>query len=704
MAIEIKEPDFLNLAYNKNPYVVGTTQSATQSNLNCRFEHTTYKEIGLTASPFTAIDKSNVFLTPFTGDAKSTFDPSYIVRNYLSYDVNYNTSSIVNAPNSIIASGITAQERIGAATSSVHAFQSTKLLLSLNGGISHKEYLKWNNGSNYLLRSNQSKFLTQSPNILKHVPNYETLSFVYWKGATQSDNIGFAKYNFYSATGSVLNTEYLMYPIVSATNSTFDVIYNYKNIRCDVPVGLKNIDEIFGTHSSDATKYDVQIFSGTFSSATTSLINSIAINFAGFGVVDKTFTIRSIINGITTDTQFTFKTTPVGNNQLDFEYAPFVDDWVRDYILPKFNAIFNPMGFTCVVEDATAGNAVIRITTTQNVVFSLEANDTTNVILVEVLSSDTSTISNINLVKGGDKGTFNNLSLTGISCDYVSQILNVGTYSGQKVMSVYTDDMTIYEDSFNITIDCFDLMPNTVYKLSFETYSDFGGREDTLNATLSLTGVTTLNANAVVYPHVYATHSTTGFYRTGTTTKGAKIILSYLADFTSGGDGIGFYIDNIKLEVLGSNASLKPISEIKTYLIDDSCTRYKKQRVMWLNPIGAFDYFTFHSIENKNTNVTKQVYERPLPVLYSEKDRQQIIYSTSTNTEYSLNTGFINPQTVEWLKSIFTSSTIFFIEDDDSLLPVTCIDTDFVSYVQGKDKLFSYSIAFAEANKNNSNV
>ena len=145
------------------------------------------------------------------------------------------------------------------------------------------------------------------------------------------------------------------------------------------------------------------------------------------------------------------------------------------------------------------------------------------------------------------------------------------------------------------------------------------------------------------------------------------------------------------------------ISETRTFLVDDSSNRFEKQRVMWLNQFGGFDYWNFQAKVDESTTINTKTFETPLPYNYTTNDRMENVYSVESNKNYVLNTGIVDRTTANWLKDLFKSSLVYFIDDSGNLRPVTILETTYPKYIKGRDSVFNYNITFRDAIKNKGN-
>lgn len=683
------------LTHDSSPLqVVG---NSNKFKINSTFSEVSYNQFYF-SNTLSVYGESNVastysFRTPPDATDSYIFDFSNILKSSLKPNLNYTTTDFTVATTSIIQYKFNVNGNYGG----IKGTYSSNYYLSLLGSIDVEDYREWNNGSVYRLGTSSSKFLTTSPSKKEYATSNdsETLSGFFIAPIGSTHSISFAKYTSFNSLGATQSTAILPNS-KSALVESSGILTDYQKARFDVPVGVKNLSNMFGTQtpiSSSTDSYTVQLFEA-YSAPTATDKAKIELYFNSFGTDGESFTVR-VHNNITNsniDETFTFKNAPTNDNELLDYSPPFVDDWLISDIVNKIQTVFT--GYDVYVKNATSSNGVIVIETGNDVTFSFTYNDTSNIVGV---ASPLTQLNPFNLVLGGDNGTFQT-GITGVTCSAINVISHD---SVNKRLLVYTDDLSS-STTVTISVTVRDLIPNTNYKLSFNTYSDVGGRNDTLDCELNgFAGITPIEINNTIQPHTVATASSVGYYRTGTDTSG-RILFTYTIPATPvGGDGIGFFIDNIKLQLVASEA---PVSEIKKYKIGSTQNFFNKQRVLWLNRLGAFDYFNFQAIEDVKTVNEKRNYSNYLPYNYDGINaREQNVYSSETFKTYRINTGNVDESYDDFFTDLMYSTLVYFDNGSGVLKPVNVVDTEFMNFVKGRDKVKSYTFTFVDANKNRMN-
>lgn len=323
-----------------------------------------------------------------------------------------------------------------------------------------------------------------------------------------------------------------------------------------------------------------------------------------------------------------------------------------------------------------------------------------------------------NVVTAASDGDFDTLTdVTLIDYVFGSPVTNGWTYSLSSLQKQNTS-RSLFLNGNNASINNnleisipLTLSPNTNYKVSYWYYAD----ATALNATFYdhssiVTDLTDFDINILqpVPPIFYTSDQLPRQYWTkveglistngAPTTGNLKLYVqqNYETESTIYGN---LYIDNLKVESVGS---VQDVSEQRIYKINDICSKYDLQRVVWTNKLGGTEYYTMKKIDEK-TNVKKDNFYKALDSRYTASDRGQTTYFIQTQKEYKLTTDWISKEQDEFVQSIFTSPNVFF-EVNDVLIPVVLTDSSYRSRIKGVDKVFNYELTFNNSIKNNSNV
>jgi len=153
-----------------------------------------------------------------------------------------------------------------------------------------------------------------------------------------------------------------------------------------------------------------------------------------------------------------------------------------------------------------------------------------------------------------------------------------------------------------------------------------------------------------------------------------------------------------------STATTSVVSATYKFEIDRECSRYETYRFMWLNRLGAFDYYNFRKRSDTTYEIDKSTYQKKLGNFktgnpnygYNIGDRGSVVNNVKINETVSVNSDWVTEAESKWLYELFQSPEVYVI-DGDNILPITIRNN---SYTEGKrenQKLFNYKVDFVYA-------
>lgn len=95
----------------------------------------------------------------------------------------------------------------------------------------------------------------------------------------------------------------------------------------------------------------------------------------------------------------------------------------------------------------------------------------------------------------------------------------------------------------------------------------------------------------------------------------------------------------------------------------------KNIRVVWLNDLGGWDYFTFKYAEQKSRIIQRETYQKNLRYNTTKRDRGFTSYKIDDFTEWELVSDLVDARVSDWITSLFTSDSVYLIYDDE-LYPI----------------------------------
>lgn len=111
--------------------------------------------------------------------------------------------------------------------------------------------------------------------------------------------------------------------------------------------------------------------------------------------------------------------------------------------------------------------------------------------------------------------------------------------------------------------------------------------------------------------------------------------------------------------------------------LDTSCPKYDVYRLHWLNSLGGFDAFNFNKVSIKKTGIERKQFKRFQPLGYSDTFRGKTNYFTKYTDTITLNSDGLTDEQWEGLKELFTSPVIYLEQDNNTLLSVNILESNY---------------------------
>ncbi len=143
-------------------------------------------------------------------------------------------------------------------------------------------------------------------------------------------------------------------------------------------------------------------------------------------------------------------------------------------------------------------------------------------------------------------------------------------------------------------------------------------------------------------------------------------------------------------------------SELKTFIINDACTRFDVFRIHFLNKMGGFDSFSFTRLSTETSTISRQSYKRNLGTLtpitgafgYAKSDRQDTVFDTNVKDSITLNSDWISEAESTWLKELVTSPCVFVDDATHGLIAINITNGAYEKRRSVNDKIFNLVITF----------
>ena len=117
-----------------------------------------------------------------------------------------------------------------------------------------------------------------------------------------------------------------------------------------------------------------------------------------------------------------------------------------------------------------------------------------------------------------------------------------------------------------------------------------------------------------------------------------------------------------------SQGPISPTSEIFYFYLVGNC-KPEDTRIVWLNELGGYDYFTFTAYRQDTKQINRTTYDnRYYATNLSSPDRNigrsTKTFDTNVTQEIVLESDYLNVQMGNWMEGLFTSPQVYIMRDD----------------------------------------
>lgn len=137
-----------------------------------------------------------------------------------------------------------------------------------------------------------------------------------------------------------------------------------------------------------------------------------------------------------------------------------------------------------------------------------------------------------------------------------------------------------------------------------------------------------------------------------------------------------------------SSVFVDKVSETRRYTIDNTCTNYEKQRIVFLNRLGGYDYFNFTLDAKKTLGISRTEYEKMLNWNYTIGDRGKTILAQKAEIKMTMNSNWITEADSLWLEELLTSPEVFLLTNSTKL-PIIITDNSYEVKTYLRNQLFN---------------
>ena len=163
--------------------------------------------------------------------------------------------------------------------------------------------------------------------------------------------------------------------------------------------------------------------------------------------------------------------------------------------------------------------------------------------------------------------------------------------------------------------------------------------------------------------------------------------------------------DSYTVEIV--NATFNTISEIKTFVIDRTCSNYDGVKLIYLNNAGSFSTFNFDLVQGRTVSAKKTDFQKNYGTYndtaktygWSDSDRGATRLDTDISEVTNINSGYVSESYGNLIEDLILSPEVYHMDND--VLRSINIKTNSVKIKQKKvEKLINYSLSFEYSSKN----
>lgn len=140
-------------------------------------------------------------------------------------------------------------------------------------------------------------------------------------------------------------------------------------------------------------------------------------------------------------------------------------------------------------------------------------------------------------------------------------------------------------------------------------------------------------------------------------------------------------------------------SQFYIFDVDNDCSKYETYRFMWLNRLGAFDYFNFRKRSDNKYTVEKSSYETMLGSYdgvnygYNIGDAGKVVNNVKITENVTVYSDWVNEATSEWLFELISSPEVYVL-DGENKYPVIITTNEYIPGKRANEKLFNLKLEF----------
>lgn len=149
------------------------------------------------------------------------------------------------------------------------------------------------------------------------------------------------------------------------------------------------------------------------------------------------------------------------------------------------------------------------------------------------------------------------------------------------------------------------------------------------------------------------------------------------------------------------------ISETRYYEFEP-CSKYTPVRIMFLNRLGAFDYFSFDLVSRDTINSEKITYKKNLPISYyygtTSGNRERTVLNSTNQKSKKVTSNWVTDEISTWLEELWTSPEVYEIQNpglSEQYIPIVIKTTSYEIKKRINDQLYNYEMEYEYASEVN---
>jgi hypothetical protein len=150
----------------------------------------------------------------------------------------------------------------------------------------------------------------------------------------------------------------------------------------------------------------------------------------------------------------------------------------------------------------------------------------------------------------------------------------------------------------------------------------------------------------------------------------------------------------------GGPALDSQISETRYYEFEE-CSKYDRVRIMFLNRLGQFDYFSFDLVSRDFITSEKTTFKKNLPISYyfgtTAGNREKTVLNSMNQKTKKVTSNWVDDETSTWLEELWTSPEVYEIINpglSEQYLPIIIKTASYEIKKRINDQIYNYEMEY----------